>query len=398
MRFDVQALAADNRLHRLSIEASDAAAARAQVQARGLRPGTVLPVQAAPGWRDMGRGRRPRFDLMLFSQELCLLLNAGLGIVEALEGLLEKQAQPASREVLSGLLASLREGQRFSAALALQAAVFPALYVGIIRAAEGTSDLPRALTRFVQYEQRLSAVRTRTVNALIYPAILLGVGAAVTLFLVAYVVPRFAEVYQDTGRSLPWLSQLMLTAGQALGRHALPAGLAAVVCLVAVVVSLRHAVQTRGAAALLGLLPGMAERVRVFELSRLLLTLGMLIEGGIPVAAALRTMRSVAAPAPGSRLAAALAMIEAGTPLSAALEAQGLSTPISLRLVRVGERTGNLGAMLMQSAAFHDEEVGRWIDRFTRSFEPLLMAFIGLLVGVIVVMLYLPIFDLAGGM
>ena len=91
-------------------------------------------------------------------------------------------------------------------------------------------------------------------------------------------------------------------------------------------------------------------------------------------------------------------MIEAGTPLSAALEAQGLSTPISLRLVRVGERTGNLGAMLMQSAAFHDEEVGRWIDRFTRSFEPLLMAFIGLLVGVIVVMLYLPIFDLAGGM
>ena len=398
MRFDVQALAADNRLHRLSIEASDAAAARAQVQSRGLRPGTVRPAPAVAGWRDISGGRQPRFELMLFSQELCLLLNAGLGIVEALEGLLEKQAQPASRDVLSRLLTSLREGQRFSAALTLQAAVFPPLYVGIIRAAEGTSDLPRALTRFVQYEQRLSAVRTKTVNALIYPAILLGVGAAVTLFLVAYVVPRFAEVYQDTGRSLPWLSQLMLSAGQALSRHALPAGLAALACLVAVAVSLRHAVQTRGAAALLGLLPGMAERVRVFELSRLLLTLGMLIEGGIPVAAALRTMQSVAAPAQGRWLAAALAMIEAGTPLSAALEAQGLSTPISLRLVRVGERTGNLGAMLMQSAAFHDEEVGRWIDRFTRSFEPLLMAFIGLLVGVIVVMLYLPIFDLAGGM
>ena len=149
MRFDVQALAADNRLHRLSIEASDAAAARAQVQARGLRPGTVLPVQAAPGWRDMGRGRRPRFDLMLFSQELCLLLNAGLGIVEALEGLLEKQAQPASRDVLSRLLTSLREGQRFSAALTLQAAVFPPLYVASVRANERTGALTEAIERFI---------------------------------------------------------------------------------------------------------------------------------------------------------------------------------------------------------------------------------------------------------
>jgi len=97
-------------------------------------------------------------------------------------------------------------------------------------------------------------------------------------------------------------------------------------------------------------------------------------------------------------LQGARAMIEAGLPLSSAFEANGLTTPISLRMLRVGERTGEMGAMLTQSAAFYDGEISRWIDRFTRTFEPLLMAAIGIVVGAIVVLLYMPIFDLAGEM
>ena len=91
-------------------------------------------------------------------------------------------------------------------------------------------------------------------------------------------------------------------------------------------------------------------------------------------------------------------MIEAGTPLSQAFEAQQLTTPVSLRMLRVGERSGQMGSLLLQSATFYDGEISRWIDRFTRTFEPLLMAVIGLVVGLIVVMLYMPIFDLAGSM
>ena len=120
---------------------------------------------------------------MLFSQELLALLTAGLGIVEGLEALLEKEANPATRGVLERLLAGLREGQRFSAMLAEQPELFPPLYIGIVKAAEGTSDLPRSLSRFIDYQQRIDLVRGKLVSAAIYPCILLLVGGGVSLFL-----------------------------------------------------------------------------------------------------------------------------------------------------------------------------------------------------------------------
>jgi general secretion pathway protein F len=164
--------------------------------------------------------RGGKLSLVLFSQELLALLTAGLGIVEGLEALLEKEASPATRAVLERLLAGLREGKRFSGVLSEQPALFPPLYVGIVRAAEGTSDLPRALERYIEYQQRIDVVRAKIVSASIYPAILLVVGGGVSIFLMSYVVPRFAEVYQGAGRNLPWMSRMMLEWGQFAGRHA----------------------------------------------------------------------------------------------------------------------------------------------------------------------------------
>jgi general secretion pathway protein F len=138
--------------------------------------------------------------------------------------------------------------------------------------------------------------------------------------------------------------------------------------------------------------------VRIVELSRLYLTLGMLLEGGIHIVAAIDTAQAMAAADLRASLGAARQAIQSGITLSAAFEAQGLTTPISLRMLRVGERSGELGSMLTQSANFYDGEISRWIERFMRMFEPLLMTGIGLIVGTIVVLLYMPIFDLAGGL
>jgi general secretion pathway protein F len=160
----------------------------------------------------------------------------------------------------------------------------------------------------------------------------------------------------------------------------------------------RRVLRSGGLARLCARVPGVGERVRIFELSRLYLTLGMLSEGGITIVNAIDTVQGMVSPALRASLAAARGAIEAGRPLSSAFEANNLSTPISLRMLRVGERTGEMGPMLTQSAAFYDGEISRWIDRFTRTFEPLLMAAIGLVVGAIVVLLYMPIFDLAGDM
>jgi len=394
MQFAVRTLAPDMRIASVLVDALDEADARRQVEARGLFVSAIEPVQAPL----LRRQRGGKLSLVLFSQELLALLTAGLGIVEGLEALLEKETSPATRSVLERLLAGLREGKRLSTVMAAQPALFPPLYVGIVRAAEGTSDLPRALERYIEYQQRIDTVRAKVVSASIYPAILLLVGGGVSIFLMSYVVPRFAEVYQGAGRNLPWMSRLMLDWGQFAGRHAggLFIGFAAFVALAAW--AIRRALKQGGAARLLAKLPGIGERARIYELSRLYLTLGMLNEGGITLVNAIDTVQGMVSPGIAGGLKAARAAIEAGRPMSDAFEANGLTTPISLRMLRVGERTGSMGTMLTRSAAFYDGEIGRWIDRFTRTFEPLLMAAIGLVVGAIVVLLYMPIFDLAGDM
>jgi len=400
MQYEVRALSPDHLIVRLRLDARDEADARSQVEARGLHAAAIDPVRAPlqaslprPGKRQGGR-----FSVTLFSQELLALLNAGLSLVECLEALREKEGGTASAALLDQLLAGLREGKRFSRVLAAHQDVFPPLYVGIVQAAENTSDLPQALERYVAYQQRIDSVRGKLLSAAIYPAVLLAVGGAVSLFLVCYVVPRFAEVYQGAGRSLPWMSQVLLGWGQFAGKHGAVLFPALLALVVALVIGVRQLVARRGVAGILSSLPGLGERVRIVELSRLYLTLGMLLEGGIHIVAAIDTAQAMAGAELRARLIAARQAIQSGQPLSAAFEREGLATPISLRMLRVGERSGELGAMLTQSANFYDGEVSRWIERFMRMFEPLLMAAIGLVVGTIVVLLYMPIFDLAGGL
>ena len=397
MQFEVRALSPDHVVSRIVVDAQDEAGARRQIEAQGLFAADVrsvggLALNFGIGQRKGGRGR---FSLVLFSQELLALLTAGLSIVEGLEALLEKEANEGTRSILARLLAGLREGKRFSGVLTEQSHLFPPLYIGIVRAAEGTSDLPRSLARFIDYQQRIDAVRGKVVSAAIYPLILLIVGGGVTLFLIGFVVPRFAEVYQGTGRSLPWMSQLLLDWGHFMSSRTNTFAIGALLVLAAITWLVRKLVMRGGWMRLVTRLPGLGERVRIYELSRLYLTLGMLLEGGIPIVPALETVQGMVSLQMKGNLQRATAIVQSGVQLSAAFESNDLSTPISLRMLRVGERSGELGPMLTQSATFYDGEISRWIDRFTRTFEPVLIAIIGVIVGGIVVLLYMPIFDLA---
>ncbi|WP_175695950.1 type II secretion system F family protein [Burkholderia ambifaria] len=393
MRFDARVLSADHRLVQVTVEAGDASAARRELEAQSLRP---IDIQPAIGGQTM-RGRF-RFPVVLFTQELLALLRAGLAIVEALEALEEKEAVQSTRALIGRLLQALREGNRFSSALAEHTSVFPPIYIGLVRSAEGTSDLPVALERYVEYQQRVDTVRNKIMSASLYPVILCTVGGAVTVFLMAYVVPRFAVIYQDTGRPLPLLSLAMIKVGLFIGEHSLAIAIAAICGTTLVFSAARSWVAHGGLGRLLSSTPFVGEHVRTYQLSRLYLTLGVLLEGGMPVMDALRSARAIIPRAWNQAFDGATGHVEAGYGLAAAFERHGLTTAVSLRMLRVGEHSGQIGQMLRQSAEFYEGDISRFVDRFTRTFEPLLMATIGVIVGAIVILLYMPIFDLASSL
>ncbi|NIM40990.1 MAG: type II secretion system F family protein [Hydrogenophaga sp.] len=390
MRFRIKSFQPDLRLVTQTVDALDEAEARRLMVERGHEVVSVRSDGGALG----GARRSAAFPLVLFSQELLALLRSGVGIVEAVQTLVEKESKAATREVLERIRAALRQGLTFSAALQAQPHAFTPLYVATVRASERTSSLAEALERYVDYARRVDEIKGKLINAAIYPVMLVLVSLLVIGFLMVYVVPRFANVYQDMGDKLPWASRWMLHWGQAVEQN----GMALVVALGGVVL-LAASPMGRGAWALLlqklWTLPAIGDRLRVFQLARLYRTVGMLLRGGIAVVPALEMVQGLLSSGLRENLAAAGAQVREGLPLSGALAAHGLTTPVSLRMLSVGERTGNMGEMMERAAAFHDEELARSAEWATRVVGPALMLVMGVLIGAIVVLMYLPIFQLA---
>ena len=388
MKFEVRGLRG-GVVESLALDASSADQARRMAGDQRLE---VLSIHSpAEPW--IGR---KRFDLALFSEELAELLDAGLSVVEAIDTLAHQGGHSDAARTYRELVKSLRQGQSLSDGLLSMPQQFPPLYVGLIRAAEKTSDLQGALQRYLDYSNRLDGLRNKIVSALIYPAILFVVGGGVVTFLLTFVVPRFASVYRGAGRQLPWLSARLLDWGAFAASHAaLLAGTALVVVVVAAIAFMQA--RRRGTLEqLLTLLPGVRRRVHLFRLSRLYLTVGTLLNGGMPLVQALTLSQGVVGGRHRGQLDATIAALRRGAPISSSLEQHELTTAVSARLLRAGEGTGRLGELFIRAGRYHDNELGRWVERFSKSFEPILMAVIGIVIGGIVILLYLPIFDLAG--
>ncbi|MFP3994851.1 type II secretion system F family protein [Pseudomonas capeferrum] len=392
MRYSLKALGRQGVVQ-LQIDAEDADQARRQVEAQGLR---VVSVKGqGDALRGMAWRREAHFDLVLFSQELSTLLNAGLPLIDALESLAEKAPTPATRKTLGDLVRQLYEGHSLSQALARQPRIFPALYVALVQSSERTGALGDALGRYIAYRQRLDLVRQKLVGASVYPLLLLLVGGGVVLFLLGYVVPRFSQVFEGMGTELPWLSRMLMQIGLFLHAQQLPLALGSVAGITALVLLRRHPRVRRWASRQLRRMPALHQRLMMYELARFYRSLGILLQGGISILTAMGMARGLLGSAAAQGLEQASQRVAEGLPLSDALEAGQLVTPVSLRLLRAGEQSGNLGEMLERCADFHDQEIGRWVEWFVKLFEPLLMTFIGLLIGFIVILMYMPIFELA---
>ena len=374
-----------------SISASHAADALKQVKARGYIPISAKAISAG-----LVRRRNKKFPLQLFSQEMLALLDAGLNLVEAIETLAEKEQGSEIKSVLDSLLQALYQGQTFSIALEQQPSIFPVLYVATVRASEKTGDLQEALSRYVNYEQQLGLVKKKIVSSSIYPILLMGVGSLVIIFLLGFVVPKFSRIYEGSSGNLPFLSQVLLAWGLFLESHGKELLIAVCLFIGGLVFGLSQTSVRKWIIQFIWRIPALGKRLRIFQLARFYRTLGMLLKGGTSIILALESVSGLLDVSLQNKMKQASTAIQEGQPISQAMDQAGLTTPIALRMLRVGERGGKIGDMMERIAAFYDEELARWIDWFTKLFEPILMLVIGLVIGVVVLLLYMPIFELAG--
>lgn len=392
MQYQLRVIKATGSPSQIALDATTELEARHRAEQQGY---TVLRV-ASPASKI--RLSAERFPLALFCQELRVLLEAGLPLPDALETLIEKETHADTRVTITKLLSAIQEGQPLSDAMASLPNAYPTLFVATIRAAETTGNLPEALNRYALYIEQIDILKKRVISASIYPALVLAFGFLVLVFLMAYVVPRFSKIYESHTNNLSLTTKLLLQ----LGKFSQDYGLIVLVLIFglgALMVSLfsQPGVREKLFEAFWKL-PYLGEKVRIYHLSRLYRTFSMLLRSGIPVVTGLNMVNSLLGASLQSNLSKAKRLISEGQSFSEAFESCGLTTPVAGRLFRVGERTGKLETMMERSAVFHEEQMLRWVDAFTKIFEPLLMTIIGVIIGGIVLMMYLPIFELATGL
>ncbi len=338
-----------------------------------------------------------RVDEEQFAHDLSLMLRSGLSLIEALRTLSEQGAGNAAEPVRE-VLQSLQRGETLSRAMHASGA-FGVPLLACAKASELTGDLGDSLQRFAANAARIRVLRSRLVSACVYPALLVGVTFVVVLFLLVYVVPRFALVLDNAVQDIAPLSRALIHLGKAMHEVQLPLWLA----LAAAIGALAWMLWRQARAGQLAgwvlqqtvRLPWMRPYVRSFGLSQLARSAAMLIRSGVPALKALAMCRELVAQGDQPRLDRALAAAGTGAPLAQSLHDSGLLDTLAWRVLRVAEETGQLHAAPDRVADVHDALLERGLERLGRLIEPILMLTIGVVVGGIVVLMYVPIFQMA---
>jgi general secretion pathway protein F len=393
MQFELKVLRGNEGFSSLMLDAIDAHEAESMARAQGY---SVIATKVRQYWSPFKRSRKSRFPLVLFSQELVALLQAGLSLIEVLETLAEKEEQSDVKNTLHRIIEMLYEGHKLSYAMSQLPNDFPPLYVATVRSSEKTGSLPEVLSRYVVYESQMEGIKRKIVTSSIYPILLGVVGTLVVMFLMVFVVPSFSHIYEDMGGDLPFMSRVLMGWGRFINANAQIILISAAVAAAALVILMMQPASKLWFREKLWDMPGIGKRMHLYQLARFYRSLGMLLQGGMAIIEALQLVSGLLRESLRDKLKLASVSIKEGISISQAMEQHGLVTPLAVRLLRVGERTGQMGEMMERIATFYEEETVRWIERFVKLFEPLLMMFVGLLVGVIVVLMYFPIFELAG--
>jgi len=386
--FSYRAIKGSGELIQGTLVADSEPALLAQLHRMGCMPIHVSAndgVRGAAWSRLMRRGLSSK-DRLIFARQLATLVRAGVPLDRSLSLCRDLAEKPALRRVIEGTLKELRGGQSLAQSLAAHEDFFPPLYVAMVRAGEASGTLPAVLDRLVEFEEFSAELRGYLLSALIYPTLLLAVGGVAIAFLLGFVVPRFAQIFEEAGKELPLPTQVLMDVSHAFRSYG---WLAALIIIIAVLLGGRWVRtapgrlrwdQWRLKAPLLG------DVSLKLEIARFAKTMGTLLAQSVPIISALRLTREVLS---NRRVAAAVEPliqgVKRGQGLATPLAETGLFPVLAVQLMTLGEQTGKLDSMLMELAAIYDREVRVATKRLVALVEPAVILAMGLVVGSIVV-------------
>jgi len=391
MHFEYTALDASGRQLKDKLSANSEAEAIQLLTAKGLTPVRLHEAHSERPSRRSSRGRtgNPRVATVLLIRELASLLNAGVTLEEALRTLLDGRNESSLAEPLAAVLTAVLSGERFSAALRQQAdsktMPIPAYVIALVSAGESTGDLAAALGRAADQLEFDEQVRAETSEALVYPVILIMAGAAAVLFVFSFVVPRFSTLLAGKKADLPWLSSAVMSTGEFVNQHNIALLVAAAVLALAFAM-LRRVLGPERIRSALSKTPVLGQWMQQQELSRWTGMLALMLQSRVPILTALDlTANAVGLPEISAKLQRCLGDVGRGETLSRAFTEHDLLPHSALSMVRVGERTGQLGEMMSHVATYTLEQNRRQRRRLVALIEPAAILLLGGIIALVIV-------------
>ena len=342
--------------------------------------------------------RRLNFrEFLVFNQELATLLSAGMPLVQSLDIVRTRIENPLLKSVLDATYERVRSGTALSEAFAAHGTLIPGVYIASLTAGERSGSLEEVIRRYVAYSRLIDSVRRKTVSALIYPSILLGLSCVVVGIIVLRVVPEFSGFYQGMGAELPMATRVILAISDFLRQNLFLLGSALAVTTLSVVVWLKQKGRRGTLDRYLLDIPGIGSIAQKFGTAQLARTLSTLLRGGIPLASAL----DVASNSMGNRyfsqqLEGVTREVLEGKSLSASMAEREIFPAVAIKMIEVGESTGALREMLASTAEFFEEEIETSLSRFVTVVEPVLLVIMGLIIAILLLSLYMPLVQLGG--
>jgi len=343
------------------------------------------------------KGKRVKSDeMVLFTRSLATMVNAGLPLLQGIDIMIEQTESQNFKRVLTQIGQDIEAGLTFSDALKKHPRVFPELYSSMVRAGEASGNLDGILIQLAEYLEATEKLKREIRSAMTYPTIALLIVVSIAVGLLVFIVPKFEEIFQSLGGTLPAPTLILISVSETLRRYFL----VVVGVLIALIVAVRYYISMPSGRlqfdTLKLRLPVFGSLFRKVAVSRFARTMSTLTRSGVPVLAALEIVeRAIGNEVIARAVKGSQSSIKAGATIAEPLARSGVFPLMVTRMIDVGEKTGSLDELLTKVSEFYDQQVEATINSLTSLIEPLLILFLGIVVGGMVLALFMPIFKLS---